>query len=202
MSVDEPKRTSTNRPGCMIGFSIGWILFSLIFVFLGIGDEDWTFVGFGGVFVLIGVGLLIFAGLRIYTRFRLGKPIITFSQPILRVGDSFTMTYEHTLRQNVDIQAFTVELLFREIATYQQGTDTRTVTHNHVIDTFEKPGGQYHKGHIWHENFEMTIPADGMHTLDVRRNKLKWIVKVQINIPRLPNFVEEYELIVQPEMAR
>jgi hypothetical protein len=48
----------------------------------------------------------------------------------------------------------------------------------------------------------MTIPADGMHSLDVRRNKLKWIVKIQMKIPRLPDFIEEYELTVLPEMAQ
>ena len=202
MTTDGPKRTSTNRPGCLIGFSIFWILFSLIFVVVGIGDESWAFIAFGSLFVVIGVGLLIYAAMGMYTRFRLGAPIVTFSPETLRVGDSFNMTYEHTLRQAIEVKSFTVELIFREVATYQQGTDTRTVTHNHIIDTFDLLGGHFQSGHIWHETFEMTIPADGMHSLDVRRNKLKWIVKIQMDIPRLPNFVEEYELTILPEMAQ
>ena len=202
MTTNGPKRTSANRPGCLIGFSIFWILFSLIFVVVGFGDESWAFVAFGSLFVAIGIGLLIYAGMGMYTRYRLGAPIVTFSPETLRVGDTFKMTYEHTLRQSVEVTEFTVELIFREVATYQQGTDTRTVTQNHIIDTFEMLPGHFQSGHIWHETFEMTIPADGMHSLDVRRNKLKWIVKIQMDIPRLPNFVEEFELTVLPEMAR
>ncbi len=201
-AIDGPKRTSGNRQGCLIGFSIFWIAFSCIFVFVGLGDESWTFVIFGSIFVAIGLGLLVYAAMGMITRYRMGKPIVTFSSPTFRVGESFKMTYEHTLRQSVEVQSFTVELLFREVATYQQGTDTRTVTHNHIIDSFEQPAGRYQSGHIWHETFEMTIPADGMHSLDVRRNKLTWIVKIQMKIPKFPDFVEEYELTVLPEMAR
>ncbi len=40
-----------------------------------------------------------------------------------------------------------------------------------------------------------------MHTLDVWRNKLKWIVKFELAIPNLPNVIEEYELTVLPELA-
>ncbi|KAA3662887.1 MAG: hypothetical protein DWQ04_12215 [Chloroflexi bacterium] len=202
MTTDGPKRTTANRPGCLVGFSIFWIAFSLVFLFVGLGDDSWVFAIFGGIFVAIGFGLLVYAVMGLITRYRMGKPIVTFSLPTLHVGDSFTMTYEHTLRQSLNVQSFTVDLIFREVATYQQGTDTRTVTHNHIIDSFEQPSGHYHSGHFWHETFEMTIPADGMHSLDVRRNKLKWIAKIQIKIPKLPDFVEEYELTVLPEMAR
>lgn len=202
MTGEKPKRNRSNNPGCALGFAIFWIAFSAIFLIIGIGDGNWAFIVFGGLFVLIGIGIGIYASLGLYTRFRIGKPIITFSSPTLRVGETLTMSYEHTLRQAVEIEAFTVELLFREVATYQQGTDTRTVTHNHVIDTIEQMGGRFQSGHIWHERFELAIPADGMHSLDVRRNKLKWIVKIQMTIPKLPNFVEEYEIIVLPEMVR
>jgi len=202
MTTDGPKRTNANRQGCLIGFAVFWIAFSCIFVLVGFGDENWPFAIFGSIFAAVGVAILGYAAMGMITRSRLGKPIVTFSSPTFRVGDSFKMTYEHTLRQSVNVQSFTVELIFREVATYQQGTDTRTVTHNHVIDSFEQPAGRYQSGHIWHETFEMTIPADGMHSLDVRRNKLMWIVKILIKIPKLPDFVEEYELTVLPEMAR
>lgn len=197
--------TSTKRgssPGCLLLFGLFWIAFSAIFVFVGIGDEDTTFIIFGGVFVLIGLGILLFGGLSYYTRLRIGKPEITISEQMLRVGDSFTVSILHSFKSSVNVENIRLELVFRETATYQQGTDARTVTHNHVIAKFEEPGGHFQAGHLIQQNYDLQIPLDGMHTLKVRRNKLEWFVRFTMKVPRLPDFSEEYELEVVPVIAR
>jgi hypothetical protein len=47
----------------------------------------------------------------------------------------------------------------------------------------------------------MQIPPDGMHSLAVRRNTLEWVVRLRATIPRLPDFIEEIQLNVLPELA-
>ncbi|MCP5096728.1 MAG: hypothetical protein GY943_14340 [Chloroflexi bacterium] len=202
MTTSAPKKTSTMGPGCLIWFGLFWTGFSLIFVVFGFADGSWGGAIIGGLFALVGLGLTIYGGLGWFARYRLGKPTITFSNSTLRVGETFSVTYDHTIKSATQIDTFTAQLLFREIATYQQGTNTRTVTHNHEIEAEELPGGRFQSGHFLNETFQWQIPADGMHTLDVRRNKLKWIVKFELSIPKLPNVVEEYELTVLPEFVR
>lgn len=201
MAITKPVK-SRNRPGCLLLFGLFWIAFSSIFVLVGLGNDDTTFAVFGGVFVLIGVGLLLWGGMSYYTRLRVGKPEITISEQMLRVGESFTVNLYHSFQRTVQVENVRLELIFRETATYQQGTDTRTVTHNHIIAEFEEPGGQFQSGHIIQQNYNLQIPPDSMHTLKVRRNKLEWFVRFSLKVPRLPDFVEEYELEVVPVMAR
>lgn len=191
---------SQNRPGCLVLFGLFWIAFSAVFLLSGIGSEDTTFVIFGAVFVLIGVGLVLFGGLSYYTRLRVGKPEITISEQMLRVGEPFTVNIFHSFKTGVQVENIRLELIFRETATYQQGTDTRTVTHNHIIAEFEEPGGHYQAGHLFQQSYELQIPRNSMHTLKVRRNKLEWFVRFSMKVPRLPDFSEEYELEVVPVM--
>lgn len=191
-----------NRPGCLIFFGLFWMAFSAVFVLVGIGNDDTPFIIFGAVFVLIGLAILLFGALSYYTRLRIGKPEITISEQMLRVGETFTVNFFHTFKSSVQVESIRLELVFRETATYQQGTDTRTVTHNHIISEFEEPGGHFQGGHFIQKNYDLQIPPDSMHTLKVRRNNLEWFVRFSMKIPRLPDFTEEYELEVVPVMMK
>ena len=193
---------SLNGPGCLVLFGLFWMAFSAIFVVMGINDEDTNSIVFGSVFVLIGLGIFLFGALSYYTRFRIGKPEITISEQMLRVGDSFTVNLFHNFKSGIQVDNIRLELVFRETATYQQGTDTRTVTHNHVIAEFEETGGPIQAGHMLQKSYNLQIPRDSMHTLKVRRNKLEWFVRFSMKVPRLPDFSEEYELEVVPVMAK
>lgn len=193
---------SKNSSGCLVLFGLFWIAFSTIFLVTGLGSGDVTFGIFGAVFVMIGVGILVWGGMSYYTRFRVGKPEITISEQMLRVGEAFTIDVFHNFKSNIQLENIRMELLFRETATYQQGTDTRTVTHNHIIADFEEPGGSYHAGHLFQQRYDLRIPPDSMHTLKVRRNKLEWFVRFSMKVPRLPDFVEERELEVVPVMMK
>ncbi len=200
--MEKTRTISSNQTGCLLLFGLAWTAFSAIFVFVGLGTEDRTFVIIGSIFVLIGIALTIWGGLSYYTRFRVGKPEITISEQMLRVGQPFTVSYFHSFKSGVQIDGIRLELVFRETATYQQGTDTKTVTHNHIIAEFEEPGGQFQAGHLIQQSYNLQIPPDGMHTLKVRRNKLEWFVRFVMNVPRLPDFVEQFELEVVPVMMR
>ena len=192
----------TNQPGCLLLFGLFWAAFSSIFVIVGITQRDLIFTIVGSLFTLIGVAIIIFALFAYYARFRVGKPEIIISNQTLRVGEPFTVSFFHRFNRPVEVQRILLQLIFRETATYQQGTDTRTVTHNHVIETFEEPGGHFQAGSMIQQAYDLQIPADGMHTLKVRRNKLEWFVRFQIAVPKLPDVVEEYELDVLPALMR
>lgn len=152
-------------------------------------------------FVLIGLGFVGYAVMLSVSRARVGTPEVTISNKTPRVGEAFNVNLVHTFKRNVQVNQIKVQLIFRETATYQQGTDTKTVIHNETVENYEIPGGQYRSGQFLQQSYEMQIPPDGMHTVKVRRNSLQWIVRVEIDIPKMPDYVDEYELMVQSELA-
>lgn len=194
--------TTSRRVGFTLGAALLIIIIAGIFTISNLSDENVAGVIFSGLFLVGGVGLLIYGMLGWFGQYKLGKAEINFSQSTFRIGDTFTINYDRTTKGAVQIDAFQVQLVFREVATYQQGTDTRTVTKDFQIQSFDLPSGYVNAGHSWHEVFEITIPRDGMHSLDVTRNKLKWLVKIELAIPKLPNVMDEFELNVLSEMAR
>ncbi len=194
---------SSSRPGCLLGFALFWIAFSSIFVIIGLFSEAGiVFTLFGLGFVAIGVALLIYALMAYYTRYKVGQPTFNLSQTTLRVGDRFHFSVSHTFPRSVDITTIRTKLIFRERATYQQGTDTRTVTHDHVIQSYDEPGGLFRAGQLFAKAYELQIPPEAMHTLKVRRNELTWLLTFAAEIPKMPDFLEEFELLVLPEMSQ
>lgn len=164
-----------------------------------------VFADGGIIFGLLVAGLggwLLFASTRTWwMRRRVGSPELLIDKTELKVGESFSVAFNNTFPRSVSLTTLQIQLLFKESATYQQGTDTRTVHHEEVIDERELPGGQYTAGSFLAESFTLQIPPDAMHTLDAYRNKLRWLVKVKMVIPSLKDYEDEVELLVLPALA-
>ncbi|MCZ7668861.1 MAG: hypothetical protein M5U34_17500 [Chloroflexi bacterium] len=135
-----------------------------------------------------------------YARFKVGRPEFVLPPAELAVGETFDFSFHHTFKRPVTINWIKTQLILRETATYQRGTDTTTVTHNHIIEEYEEPGADFRSGHLLHKAYSLQIPADSIHTVKVRRNALQWLLKFEADISSLPNFVEEFELTVLPKM--
>ncbi len=183
----------------LFAFSLFWTCFSSIFLVVGITQDILGMAIIGGLFVLIGLVLFLYTLLLFYTRRRVGKPDIMLSSTTLRIGETFDYNLTHQFKNSIQVDKITVKLVFRETATYQQGTDTRTVVHDHIIQNFEEPGRHFKAREFLQLNYKMQIPYNAMHSLEVRRNKLEWFVIFELDIPRLPNFVEQTKLTVLPE---
>lgn len=188
----------SNRSGCLLLFGLSWSLFAAVFLFIGLGSGQTLFAIFGGLFVLIGLAMMLYGGLMMVIRARVGKPEIHISSTTLLVGEAFSMSLMHQFERSVQVEEMVVQLIFRETATYKQGTDTRTVRHEDVVTEFRAPGRHFQAGSMLSESYQFQIPPTAMHTLKVRRNQLEWFVRFQLAIPRLPDFVEQIELDVLP----
>jgi hypothetical protein len=185
----------------LLFFGLIWTFCSITFTLPALFSGEWAGALFSLIFVVIGVALLLYALSILYSVRRVGTPQLTPSSTNLAIGESFTTTLSHTFKNNVELTHIAVKLIFRETATYQQGTDTKTVTYDHIHEEYELPSGQYHANQFLQETYDMQIPFDAMHTLNVRRNRLQWFVRIEASIPRLPDVIEEVELIVRPEYA-
>ncbi|MCA9973329.1 MAG: hypothetical protein KC425_24085 [Anaerolineales bacterium] len=190
---------SLRQPGCQVLVALFWIAFSSVFVVIGVTQAQLPFTIFGGAFMAIGVIFLAYALLAMLTRARIGRPELTISALRLRVGESFTVSLVNTFARSITVDELLIQLVFRETAVYQRGTDTETVRHEEIVGELRRPGRPYAAGHILAETQAFQIPPDAMHTLKVRRNRLEWFLRVRMTVPRLPDFVEERELEVVPE---
>lgn len=186
-----------------LGALIPFCLFPLITIMASSGgnDEILPFLFVCLPVILIGGGLLIWFGIRKFSHSRLGQPEVFISKDELRVGETFNVQFMHTFARNITLEQILIQLVYQEKATYQQGTDTRTVTYEDVIEENELPAGDFRAGQMVSQDYDMRIPPDGMHTLKVRRNQIQWFVRIKAGIPKLPDYVKNYELTVIPELA-
>lgn len=149
-----------------------------------------------GLFFM-GWGIVLFFTNRVVV----GQPDIQLSKDILQVGETFTLDFQHTFRNNVIVDSISILFLYRETASYGSGTDRETVIHERVHQNFSMTGGDFRRGHTVSKHFNWQIPSDTMHTLKVKDNFIQWFIYVEIVIPRLPDFIEEREIIVVPKMT-
>jgi hypothetical protein len=187
------QRTRAIIIGALLFFSV--IIFNIIF-----RNRESTPPIFLIFIVVIGLAFGVPFLRKMYTNYRVGKPEVILSQTTAVLGDKITVNLSHTFNQSVNVETLTAKLIFKETATYQQGTNTRTVHHDHLIQEYERMGSQFQSGSFYNDQFEFEIPRDGMHTLDVKRNRLRWLVQIEMDIPRMANFTQEFEIIVLPQV--
>jgi len=152
-------------------------------------------------FLLIG-GFLVYKLLNpIVARSRVDKPEMILSKETLRVGDSFQATYRQGFKVGADVEKIKIEFVLRETATYRRGTNTYTAVHNHTHYEQTYPGRRYENGQQFEDAIELAIPKDGMHTFMATRNKLQWFIRVEIDFANWPDYKEDFEVKVRPEIS-
>ncbi len=156
---------------------------------------------FMSIFLLVGFIFLAVGILPLIARTRVDPPQVVISNSNLRSGEEFSLGYQQTFKSAVDVEKLIVQLLLRESATYRRGTDTVTVTHDHVLQNFEEPPRHFDAGQQYVQNFRWAIPRGAMHSFQASRNRLYWIVKVKVDLKGWPDYDEEFGLTVMPEIA-
>jgi hypothetical protein len=156
---------------------------------------------FGLPFIAIGVFLLIGGMWRKIAGVKIAPPVLEVSNPNPYLGETIRVRWALRFRVKTMLHEGRVELVFRESASYTQGTDTRTDTHESVKEFFELPIGEMVAGQVVQGQTDYTIPADGMHSFHAENNRLEWLLRVRMNASEWPDLEEEYALDVKPEKA-
>lgn len=160
-------------------------------------DGEWPGALFGSVFVLVGLGVATGGGVKFMASRRLSPPAITVSVQPLHLGESFRAHLVQRLRSKVDVNAVTVTLICREWVQYQQGTDTRTETHD--LLTVEVPlpvSGTIHPPACIEGDLEFIIPEDAMHSFSAAHNRIDWLLHVHSDIANWPDYKSDVMLEV------
>jgi hypothetical protein len=151
---------------------------------------------FGLPFIAIGLFLLLGVFWRKIAGVKIAPPIVQVSNPNPTLGETIRIKWEIRFRVKTKLQDGRVELLFRESASYTQGTDTRTDTHESLKEYYELPVGDMEAGRVVEGQTDFIIPADGMHTFQAENNRLEWIVRVRLNAMEWPDVEDEFNLNV------
>lgn len=192
-------RASRAGRGCLLIFAGFWTAFSLVWTYFAWrGSDGWMWL-FGVPFIAIGILLFASSLWRTFSSLRVAPPEIAVSKTELHPGESFTVVYHQRFRLPTTLQDCRVELLFRESATYTQGTDTRTDTNEQVEAFFEGPAGHFEAGAEVRRDGTLQIPPDAMHSFKAQHNKLEWFVRVHVDVQEWPDMVELYDLTVLSE---
>ena len=182
------------------GFSLVWVSFAWFF------GAPWFFVLFGCVFVAFGLAMLgwsIWTGLirTVAVGHFFGPPEIALSDEPLRVGQAFRLSYRQPVRREVQLRRVLIQIVFRETAIYRRGTDTYTVYHHHVIEEYASEGRRLYANDELAEQPSMRIPDDAMHSYTGAHNRLEWLVRVNVDLPNLPDVWEELTFEVLPALV-
>lgn len=156
---------------------------------------------FGVPFILIGLLLITGALWRSVAGVKIMPPVVSVSNPSPMVGETIRVQWELGFRTGVTLQDGRVELLFRESASYMQGTDHRTDTHEEIEEFNELPIGEMEPGKNLQGHTDFTIPATGMHSFKAENNQLAWLLRLRVNVMEWPDLEDEFELDVQPQRA-
>ena len=174
------------------------VLFFGVFLFISDASEFLMFPLFClGPFIVGGV---VIGGHSLLMNMLLGLPKTFMSAVVLRRGDELLVHYTHPIKRSVTLKSMAFTLVLQESATYDQGTSTVTVTHDHIIDQNLEADVQLSPETGIDRQLRYTIPDDAMHSFEAHRNTLQWYVKVKFDIPNFPDFHKNYKVKVLAEV--
>ncbi|NJO81289.1 MAG: hypothetical protein HC828_00085 [Blastochloris sp.] len=174
---------------------VSCVVFGTFWVTQGLGSIWWGFI-----FVLVGLVLLFFFLRQLAIALRFGPGKLLISTWPLCLGSDAEVRFVRNIRGGATIERLEARLVCTEVATYQVGTDTRTV--REIVWEETLPAAMLMPGlsmldATWHVH----IPPDAPPSLSVRRNQIVWSVEVKAYVVNFPDTTSSFTLVVRPEVA-
>lgn len=213
----------TNSPGTTLAYRLpaavapGWALFlalaaalawnALVAMFVVMVVEghlrhepDWGLTVFVSVFVLIGIGLLIYLARQWLVTTGIGATRVEISDHPLRPGQRYEILVAQAGR--LAINFLEMQLACEERATYRQGTDTRTERRRVFQQKiYRRQGIEVRPGVPFEGRCPLEIPDAAMHSFKGDHNEIGWKLIVRADVAGWPNFEREFPVVVYPRAA-
>lgn len=210
----------TNSPGTRLRFRLpmasspGWALFGtlafcilwngLVSVFVVIavrshlaGDPEWFLTFFIIPFVLVGFGAIAMFFRQLLITTGIGPMLLEISDHPLHPGGSYRLFLSQSGRLTINV--LRVSLVCEELATYRQGTNTRTETrevYRHQL--FYSEGFQIESGLPFEQDIDLEVPGRAMHSFKADHNEINWTLAVEGDVARWPDFKRRFSIVVRP----
>ncbi|MFZ4814305.1 MAG: hypothetical protein ACOYL5_07210 [Phototrophicaceae bacterium] len=126
-------------------------------------------------------------------------PTMEVAQDPVTPGDALQLTYRHTFKKPFTLDDVSLELILREWVEYTEGTDTKTDTHEVIIDTHMIPLLEVAADVPLEHRFTLTLPAHAMPTWTQDSNRISWLIRLKVNLPGNFDYNEQFNLTVVPK---
>lgn len=195
-------RSSDSMLGaCLVFFICGGIAVGMVASILLEEAHD------RGLYIAIVVlSLIAFIGFvniihHVRKRMIIASPRIAISALQAKGGDTLDVIYAQKFKARTNVKILQMQVVLRERATYTQGTDTYTVTHDHVMQDISLPPQVFRRGEHLQRNWKINIPPHAMHTFKGNNNKLLWLILIKLEFNRSMKSNYESEITVLPASA-
>jgi hypothetical protein len=214
----------TNSPGTRLKYRLpidlsrGWRLLAIlsacvfwnsivaVFMVMAINDHlsgrpEWVLTVFVLLFAAVGLAMIYFFVRELLVVTGVGPTQIEVSDHPLQPGRKYQIYVSQGGR--LTINALSLSLVCDEVATYRQGTDTRTEQSRVFEKTLlERQQVELLPQRAFEEELEVEIPAQCMHSFKADHNEVRWRLLVHGDIAGWPPFDRSFPVVVVPLLAR
>jgi hypothetical protein len=189
----------------ILSASVFWNSIVAVFAVIAInnhlsGRPEWLLTAFVLPFAAVGLAMIYFFVRELLVVTGVGPTQLEISDHPLQPGHIYQVYVSQGGR--LTINALALSLVCDEVATYRQGTDTRT-EHCRVFarKLFERERVELLPQQAFEEQFDLEIPAECMHSFKADHNEVRWRLLVRGDIAGWPPFERNFPIVVIPQLA-
>ena len=150
--------------------------------------------------ILIGLGLLalsVWSLLRAINDTRAGRAVVEVSMIPLEPGKPCKLFFSSP--QQSALTSMVVRLVCEERVKYGTGEDSGTQSKRvRELEVYRGDGLPFVAGLPFETTFELEVPADAMHSLEVENNRITWRLEMEGGPGDPPRFHREFAIVVNP----
>jgi hypothetical protein len=161
------------------------------------GDPPWLVLGLVVLLGLVGVWLAFNLIREFWERRGIGHTLLEISEHPLALGGEYRAYLSQT--GHMKLRTLVVELVCEEVASYQQGTDSRTSVEVVYREELRKWRGlNVATGQPFEADITLWIPATAMHSFRSQHNEVRWMLVVRGETDRKQEVHRQYAMNVRP----
>ena len=161
------------------------------------GTPNWLLTLLTVPFVAIGIGAIVYLVRQLLVTTGIGPTLIEISDHPLHPGER----YRAFLSQSgwLTVKTLRVLLVCEEVATYRQGTDTRSETREtHREELFRCENFEIRGGQPLECDIDLNLPEEAMHSFAAAHNEIAWTLVVEGESTGWPDYRRAFTVIVHP----
>jgi hypothetical protein len=164
------------------------------------GRPEWLLTVFVLPFAAVGLAMIYFFVRELLVVTGVGPTQLEISEHPLQPGRKYQVYVSQGGR--LTINALSLSLVCDEVATYRQGTDTRT-EHARVYaqQLLERRQVELLPQRAFEEQLEVEIPAECMHSFKADHNEVRWRLLFRGDIAGWPPFERNFPVVVVPRLS-
>lgn len=164
-------------------------------------NPDWLLTVFAGSWLIVSAATLVYFLRQVVSNTRAGMTIVEIDSHPLYPGEEYKLFLSQTGR--LRLKRFEISLCCEEIATFKQGTNTRT-TRKRVYwqQLLLREDVQVRQNDPLEADLPLFIPEKAMHSFKTMHNEVHWQLVVHGKPESMPAFKRQFPVHIYPATQR